>query len=56
MIAVNKYQSLLDRCTGKAPKPYVRPKPMTSIERNQLDPLDSIQDEYHNTFGKQEKV
>jgi hypothetical protein len=52
---MNKYQALLDRCTGPAPKAYVKPKPITGIERNQLERLDSIDVEFHRFFDEKEK-
>lgn len=54
MIA-GKYQQLLDRCTGKVPRPHLKPKPLTRIEKQHLEALDSIQDQYHNFFEKQER-
>jgi len=42
MIA-GKYQQLLDRCTGKVPRPHVKPKPLSGIQKHERE-LDEIQD------------
>lgn len=55
MIATNKYAWMLDQCCGKVPRPYVKPKPMTGIERNQLERLDHIEAEFHRFFDEKEK-
>lgn len=49
MIA-DKYQSLIDRCCGPAPKPYMKPRPITGIERHERE-LNSIEHEYQRVFG-----
>jgi hypothetical protein len=49
---VNKYQYTIDNCCGKAPRPMVKPKPLTGIQKMaQESKLDAIQVEYLKEFG-----
>jgi hypothetical protein len=50
---LNKYQDLLDNCTGPVPKPPLKPKPLTGIQKQIIANLEEIQDEYLKEFGKQ---
>jgi hypothetical protein len=45
-----KMQAQFERCKGPAPKPWVKPKPLTGIERERLVVLDAIGDEYLKEF------
>lgn len=47
---MNKYQAQFDRCTGPAPKPLLKPKALTGIERQELEKLEEISTEYESTF------
>lgn len=44
-----KMQAQFERCKGPAPKPWVKPKPVSGIERERLAVLDAIQTEYADT-------
>lgn len=48
---MNKYQSLLDNCTGPVPKPYLKPRPLTGIEKEEAQKLEDIETEYEREFG-----
>ena len=43
----------LTRCCGPVPKPLVKPKPLTGIERERLAVLDAIGDEYLKEFKEE---
>lgn len=46
---LEQMQAQLRRCCGPVPKPFVRPKPLTGIERERLAELEAIQAEYADT-------
>jgi hypothetical protein len=48
-----KMQAQFERCKGPAPKPWVKPKPMTGIERERLVVLDAIGDEFLKEFKEE---
>jgi len=45
-MTLQQMRDQLTSCCGPAPKPLVKPKPLTGIEREELSRLDAIADEW----------
>jgi hypothetical protein len=52
---MNRWQAQFDRCTGPAPRPLVKPRPETGIDRELRElreqKLAAIENEYQQEFG-----